>query len=131
MNPKNQRIAIAKACGTLRTEFDFSINYHNNKRIVRRFDTKEEAERAYKYEKNSYGNPSEIEEKINFNRIPDYLNDLNAMHEAEGIMDIDELSDYAELLGISDEIYGHNVVRATAQEKAEAFLKTFNLWTDE
>jgi hypothetical protein len=61
---------------------------------------------------------------------PDYLNDLNAMHEAEKIFDhalycryINELCDVT--------IKGNNsMYMATAVQRAEAFLKTINKWED-
>ena len=62
--------------------------------------------------------------------VPDYCNDLNAMHEAEKIFDnalycryIDELCTQA--------IKGKNCMYlATAAQRAEAFLRTLNLWTE-
>jgi hypothetical protein len=60
----------------------------------------------------------------------DYCNDLNAMHEAEKMLDntlwwkyVDELT----------KICGAGValcISATAQQRAEAFLKTINQWTE-
>jgi len=60
--------------------------------------------------------------------VPDYINDLNAMHEAEKIFDhalycryINELCDIT--------IKGNNsMYMATARQRAEAFLKTLNKW---
>jgi hypothetical protein len=60
--------------------------------------------------------------------VPDYCNDLNAMHEAEKIFDnalycryIDELCTQA--------IKGKNsMYLATAAQRAEAFLKTIGKW---
>jgi len=52
--------------------------------------------------------------------IPDYFNCLNACHQMEAIMDIDEGGDYAERLGMKDPIYGHHAVMAPASERAEA-----------
>ena len=62
-------------------------------------------------------------------QLPDYINDLNAMHEAEKV-----LMDYCD--GWED--YCHKIkrhfvtsdgaIRATAAQRAEAFLKTLNLW---
>jgi hypothetical protein len=62
--------------------------------------------------------------------IPDYCNDLNAMHEAEKIFDhalycryINELCDIT--------IKGNNsMYMATAVQRAEAFLKTIDKWKD-
>ncbi len=60
--------------------------------------------------------------------IPDYCNDLNAMHEAEKVFDtalycryINELCDLT--------IKGNNsMYMATARQRAEAFLKTIEKW---
>ncbi|MEN9534775.1 MAG: hypothetical protein RLZ22_270 [Verrucomicrobiota bacterium] len=62
------------------------------------------------------------------NRLPDYCDDLNAMHEAEKIFDqalycryINELCDIT--------IKGNNsMYMASAVQRAEAFLKTINKW---
>jgi len=74
---------------------------------------------------------------INYGReysvIPDYLNDLNAMHEAEkrlrtprgdesNRMAEDRMVEYAERLNYC--------IDATAPQRAEAFLRTLNLWID-
>ena len=55
---------------------------------------------------------------------PDYLNDLNAMHEAEKIMSYDEFDEYYVQLSMKMVRPFH----ATAAQRAEAFLKTLNLW---
>ena len=64
---------------------------------------------------------------------PDYLNDLNAMHEAEKMLRKpmkgsdtdtiigDRMHKYAELIGYAFD--------ATAAQRAEAFLRTLGLWT--
>jgi hypothetical protein len=62
--------------------------------------------------------------------VPDYLNDLNAMHRAlkligeiKGI----ELCWHLNDMGISGD---WQILTATAEELAEAFLKTLNLWEE-
>ncbi len=57
--------------------------------------------------------------------IPDYPNDLNAMHEAEKVLA--SRDEYVVLLRKA--CGGFNPVFATAAQRAEAFLKTLNLWT--
>jgi hypothetical protein len=61
--------------------------------------------------------------------IPDYLNDLNAMHEAEKVLDttsdqntIGSYASYAQCLAWDG---GYS---ATAAQRAEAFLRALNLW---
>lgn len=62
--------------------------------------------------------------------LPDYLNDLNAMHEAEKeIIARNKMNGFDgyenTLCGIID---NGNCVNATASQKAEAFLRTLDLW---
>ena len=61
---------------------------------------------------------------------PDYLNDLNAMHEAEKVLTWKNQGDYAVALGRSyDGSFPH--VTATAAQRAEAFLRTIGKWENE
>lgn len=103
MNPTDQRIAIAEACGWV---------YLGSTCL------------KHKAWKNWYHH-----KKTKFRRVPDYPNDLNAMAEAEAVMDERDLTYH----------YGHflyNIVvpfelqpfRASAAHRAEAFLRTLNLW---
>jgi hypothetical protein len=63
--------------------------------------------------------------------IPDFLCDLNAMHEAEkvlgGIHDYRWCGYIAELETLT---VGSSRISATATQRAEAFLRTFNLWKE-
>ena len=59
--------------------------------------------------------------RIPYLNMPDYLNDLNAMHEAEKVLNDHQWDDYICQLG--------HAMGATAAQRAEAFLKTLNLWT--
>ena len=60
---------------------------------------------------------------------PDYLADLNAMHEAEKvIMHADLLFEYGMHIS-TDHDYEH-LLRATAAQRAEAFLRTLGKWED-
>lgn len=71
--------------------------------------------------------------------LPDYLNDLNAMHEAESQFETtgQALEFIAQLKGVilrhaglrPDGHCGHwRITHATAAQRAEAFLRTLNLW---
>ncbi len=73
--------------------------------------------------------------------IPYYLNDLNAMHEAEKVLRENQFNfvDYPNQLfkvvtGRKwDGDMGYfmfNYTNATAAQRAEAFLRTLNLWKD-
>ena len=62
---------------------------------------------------------------------PDYLNDLNAMHEAEKTLDDSSLGlvSYHNILASICKTH-RDCVRATAAQRAEAFLRTLSLWTE-
>ena len=64
--------------------------------------------------------------------LPDYLSDLNAMHEAEQKMEYWDgyISNLKFICGDpqSEGYSTHKAYRATAAQRAEAFLKTLNLW---
>ena len=67
-------------------------------------------------------------------RFPDYLNDLNAMHEAEQVLH-GQLSlwwNYMDALEKASVEFNQlgcgSHIHATAAQRAEAFLKTLNLW---
>lgn len=62
--------------------------------------------------------------------LPDYLNDLNAMHEAEKKLTSKERYDYQVYLCRVHSI-GFDAICATAAQRAEAFLKTLGLWKNE
>ena len=69
-------------------------------------------------------------------RVPDYFNDLNAMHEAEKILALQQQSDYhCHILALMPESWHDctesrlwNYVHATAAQRAEAFLRTLGKW---
>jgi hypothetical protein len=60
-------------------------------------------------------------------KIPDYLNDLNAMHDAEKMLEVEDNHAYGCYCIELYEKYGNTVSLAAAQ-RAEAFLRTLNLW---
>lgn len=72
----------------------------------------------------------------------DYLNDLNAMHEAEEILTIGQRGEFWDVLHrmvARHEFWGDDttndtcfrVMHVTAAQRAEAFLKTLGLWEEE
>ena len=69
-------------------------------------------------------------------QLPDYLNDLNAMHEAICSSELHTNNGLAfSYLNLLTEIVGGKpdyqcmaLIQATAAQRAEAFLKTLNLW---
>lgn len=70
--------------------------------------------------------------------IPDYLNDLNAMHEAEKVLEPDlfgkycltlqKITSYENWFEVENRFH---LIHATASQRAEAFLKTLGLWKEE
>jgi|688.fasta_scaffold1659880_2 hypothetical protein len=109
MKPEKQRIAIAEACGW--TVINDSLCHITPDRN---------------------GEP----QIAAIARLPDYLTDLNAMHEAMAHLEPEQVDQFAaELSGIvwwdltSNEV-GH-VANATAAQRAEAFLKTVGKWEDD
>ena len=76
----------------------------------------------------------------------DYVNDLNAMHEAEKSLTTQQEQGYVERLGatlmnaaydndprwLDSELSSHDsVYRATARQRAEAFLRTVGKWKED
>ena len=59
-------------------------------------------------------------------QIPNFCNDLNAMHEAEKILCATQMHHYGQWL---QNIYGP-IYRATAAKRAEAFLRTLGKWEE-
>jgi hypothetical protein len=118
MSPEAQRIAIAEACGWTKRVFDHGkcIRFENPmNQCLQSLDT-----------------------------IPDYLNDLNAVHEAEKQLNYEQRVLYICAL-IESQQPGFNsfpdstvgklgcfaLLHATAAQRAEAFLKTLGLWKEE
>lgn len=117
MTKDKQRIAIAEACGWLsiaKKDEDGKIFGHYPLFL----------------EPKIYG--EEHRTLVGVYEIPDYLNDLNAMHEAEKeIIARNKMNGFDgyenTLCGIID---NGNCVHATASQKAEAFLRTLDLWVN-
>ena len=62
-----------------------------------------------------------------YNYLPNYCNDLNAMHEAEATLSEDQLWRMAREIERNDEQW---YFRATARQRAEAFLRTLGKWEE-
>lgn len=114
MNELEQRIAIAKACGwTFKNVEDGSGECWHSPTGLPMFR----------------------------GTIPDYLYDLNAMHEAEKCIPDAERYKYIEMLatvcGEEEDWYDgwglsamESVARATAKQRAEAFLRVVGKWVE-
>jgi len=120
MTPEAQRIAIAEACGWKRVTgesvqcpaYAFILIDPNNFQVAW---THSSVTALTKY-------------------LPDYLNDLNAMHEAEKILTHKQRIDHMEWLGMCSDDYGSEVwayVHADAAQRADALLRTIGRWEEE
>jgi hypothetical protein len=97
MTPKQQQIAIAKACGIV-TSDQWGPLYKTAFGFVR--------------------------------ECPDYLNDLNAMHEAEKVFLKMETLCFWETYSnrLTTSLGCTDIFHATAAQRAEAFLRTIGKW---
>lgn len=73
--------------------------------------------------------------KDGLRHVPDYFNDLNAMHEAEKTLTAKQQNAYIDHLcgAPREDIYQcwSSAVFATATQRAEAFLKAIGKWEDD
>jgi hypothetical protein len=135
MNPEQRRIAIAEACGWV---FEKKARHNMNSNIPAWHLTSPKGVLRCGKEvwfDTSYGKESvyrpfegELVEYLDESGVPDYLNDLNAMHDADKMLTNEQ---WWLLVGFLAEICGGGValcISANAAQRAEAFLKTLNLW---
>jgi hypothetical protein len=116
MNKEKQRIAIAEACGWK----DIKDTNHEDVNIE---------SRSISCWSGLTGVPPKFIHYENRIIIPDYLNDLNAMHEAEKVLILDcEWANYLDHLLVI--VAEGSLVHATAARRAEAFLRTIGKWED-
>jgi hypothetical protein len=79
------------------------------------------------------GTPSEVAIRVD---LPDYLNDLNAMHEAERVLKHQQWPDYWNWLFVASTRQSgtgkaeYKVAHASAAQRAEAFLRTIGKWEE-
>lgn len=126
MTEEQQRIAIAEACGWKWIQ----INFEAESGLI---GTDSPHSGNIPYQGTNY--PSNRHLPTYGKAIPDYLNDLNAMHEAEKILTEVQFGDYyIEHLkmarGESQYTIDRSMVCATAAQRAEAFLKTIGKWEE-
>jgi len=138
MKPEQQRITIAEACG-----WTFEKKPRCNmlsKRPAWHIISPEGKincgieiwhETRYGKESNYAPFEGELVNYLNESGVPDYLNDLNAMHEAEKTLNDDELFKMSRFLQhiTRSTLIGVAVMTASAPKRAEAFLKTIDKWT--
>lgn len=131
MSPEAQRIAIAEACGLQIKLYRFWYSGHDNQKPYSSgYKTRTEAENRRKQEiKWGCG---EIEEYTD-PRLPDYLNNLNAIHDVETITEMDSYprrERYADYLQKTCKNSPWPFWRATAAQRCEAILKTLGKWVE-
>ena len=105
MTPEQQRIAIAKACGWMQSRSSMWDGWWYQKKGKRTYQP----------------------------LVPDYCNDLNAMHEAEKTLNQNLAAEYARMLTSAawqSEQPTFAPMTATAAQRAEAFLRTINKWEE-
>jgi hypothetical protein len=112
MTPESQRIAIAEVCG------------FSEIRMSKHWELWDEEPRSRLVGVTSY---------CSIVQVPNYLTDLNAMHEAEKQLIAKSQQDrfmyYLQQGYASDQFWC--IAHATAAQRAEAFLRTLNLWKDD
>lgn len=109
MKPEAQRIAIAEACGWTK------VPNSRGRRWCRHYLS--------------------LGPHHSLGSLPDYLTDLNAMHEAEKVLTQEKQREFLGHLSCKTEgdelhTYHWNAVHATAAQRAEAFLRTLGKWED-
>ncbi len=118
MKAEEQRIAIAKVCGWTFIHEETDHDPDNARFFYLAGKHPKEAHRGdckvyYKWE------------------VPNYLSDLNAMHEAEKVMTSAQMDEYAQhvySIVARDGVRMTYGISAPAAQRAEAFLRTLNLW---
>jgi hypothetical protein len=122
MKPEQQRIAIAEACGWKNADHPDAMKLKQGWTMPEKWCM----------------DPNGV---LQFNhKRPNYLNDLNAMHEAVSIFDYDQADQFEDHLcdickRSNDEKenpapWRFAVVNATASQRAEAFLRTIGKWKE-
>lgn len=126
MTPQEINVAIAEACGF--------------------FDIREDVTGFFGWRK-GYHQPTtyyKAKENCTLSPIPDYFNDLNAMHEAEKTLTPNQQIRFIHNLGLevlklcplagdywmAHELDCWTMSRATAPQRAEAFLRTIGKWKE-
>ena len=108
MTPEAQRIAIAEACGWTKCRL-----------AIRGAGAPERG-------KSPYGVPPRRGYEVS---LPNYTQDLNALHEAEKVLDYNQMNRYQNI-ELSRFVHTGTtwICSATAAQRAEAFLRTIGKW---
>ena len=139
MKPEQQRIALAEACGWSFIREGQSIERNHHIGCVTWVAISTDG-RKYEYRKGYQEIEYLTKEDACNDRTPDYLNDLNAMHEAEKVIygNPNLPKKYTQQIknairreaGVTKAQMDFDMcITATARQRAEAFLKTIGKWT--
>lgn len=121
MNPEQQRIAIAEACGWFARE------------------DKDGFWRAVDASGNMTHELWMSQRNVWSAGIPDFLHDLNAMHDAERMLTQNQMIDYSRHIGklVTSHLpasraawMDFGLINTTATQRAEAFLRTIGKWKE-
>ena len=115
MTPEAQRIAIAEACGW--SVLSLSNGFYAKHKTEGRISISVASVRAT------------CDEAMD-DRAPDYLNSLDAMHEAEKVLSVREKQNYISTLRNICVVAGCWPETATADQRVEAFLRTLGKWEE-
>jgi hypothetical protein len=117
MTPEAQRIAIAEACGWKKVGSPEQVAATSGFTMPEKWVI--DPNGALQFPHNT----------------PDYLNDLNAMHEVEKVLDVNIESEDSPRYEYSRQVYRivesrRQPFRSTAAQRAEAFLRTLGKWEE-
>jgi hypothetical protein len=121
MTPDEQRVAIAKACG-------WKCNGDPDQLT---------ATQGWQFAHQCVLSPEG--KLVTHNSIPDYINDLNAMHEAEKVLTQEQMIAYSRHVGklVTSHLpasraawMDFKLINSTAAQRSEAFIRTLNLWQE-
>ena len=112
MNPEQQRIAIAEACGWKNADHPDVMKFKQGWTMPEKWCMDPNGELRFNHDR------------------PNYLHDLNAMHEAEKTLTDKAHEEFR--LNLYDVIGDDSrlIVSSTAAQRAEAFLCTIGKWKE-
>jgi hypothetical protein len=114
MTEKQQRFAIAEACGWKNADHPDVMQFKQGWTMPEKWCMDPKGVLRFNHDR------------------PDYLNDLNAMHKAEKTLNQNLAAEYARMLtsiAWQSEQPTFSPITATAAQRAEAFLCTIEKWT--
>jgi len=111
VTPEQQRIAIAEACGWKNHDHPDVMQFKQGWTMPEQWCMDPKGVLRFNHDR------------------PNYLNDLNAMHEAENVLTSEQVTSYVYSLESMNERWSTPAF-ATASQRAEAFLRTIGKWEE-